>query len=162
MISEEINHITTQLTDFSDESKVWIYYSETSFENNTDEIKTQVNNFVQTWTSHGHEVIAKGFIISNQIILLVADITQSEVSGCSTDSSVKFIKTIESKFQLHFFSRENLYTFVDNKIISFPLAKITEMDRETQVFNPFFNSLGEWKKEFLKKVVESKYKRMLL
>lgn len=161
MMIEEIKQITEQLSSFSDQSKVWIYYSTTSFEKDSNSIKLEVENFTSTWKSHGHEVIAKGFVILNQIIILVADITVFEVSGCSMDGSVKLIKSIESNYQLNFFERENIYALIDGKIKVNTLTKINEIGLETIVFNPFFNNLGEWKSKFIQPLSESKYKRLL-
>lgn len=84
-------------TTLSNQSKVWIYQSTTAFTTDEKEmIDKQLHQFVSNWQSHGDEV--KGFykIIKDHFIVMIADDTTS-VSGCSIDSSVAVIRTIESQ-----------------------------------------------------------------
>ncbi len=157
----EINRIKEKLKDYSNLSKVWIYFSATSFDLNTDSIQKEIDNYTASWSSHGHKVVSNGYTIANQIILIVADITQSEVSGCATDNSVQFIKSIQEKYELDFFQRDNICTLIVNKIEMNSISKIKDLDPETAIFNPFFNNLGEWKSSLIVPLKESKYKRML-
>ena len=71
----------------------------------------------------------------------MADETNTTVSGCSTDSSVHFIKTIEDKFKVNLFDRQTLAFFIKNKIEYLPLAQINYalsnqfIDANTLYFN---------------------------
>ncbi len=158
---EEINSSFIGLENYSLESKVWVYYSTESFENDITPIQDIVSEFITNWKSHGQPIKGNGFIIGNQSIVLTADVIESEVSGCATDSSVRMIKLIEEKFKLNFFDRIYAYYLLDNTIKRIAIADIKTLEPDTQVFNPFFNNLKEWKTNFLQSLDQSKYKRLI-
>src|ERR1700712_6124517 len=92
--------------DFDDNSKVWIYQSSRLFLiSEAFEIEDLLKDFTTNWKSHGTPVKGYGNLFFGQFIVLMADETASGVSGCSTDSSVRLIKTIEEKFNVNMFDR---------------------------------------------------------
>jgi hypothetical protein len=91
----------------------------------------------------------------------VADIAKSSVSGCSTDSSVRFIQELGSRYKLDFMSRD-LHYLVQNKIKSCDLSTVaSHINPETIVFNPFFANLSDFYASFAVEASQSKYKRFL-
>ncbi len=140
--------------DFDDNSKVWIYQSSRLFlMSEAFEMEDMFNNFVSNWKSHGDTV--KGFanLFFGQFIVLMADETQSGVSGCSTDSSVRVIKEIEQKFNVELFNRQNLAFIVKDKIQLLPLSQLNYAV-ENNFINAdtfYFNNTVLTKKELLEK-----------
>ena len=63
------------------------------------------------------------------------DETATGVSGCSTDSSVHLMRSIEEKFKVHLFERQNLAFVVKEKIQLLPLSQLAY-----EVENNFINS----------------------
>ena len=111
--------------DFSDESRVWIYQSNRLFSlAEAMEIEKILETFANEWTSHGTPVKGFGTLFFGQFIILMADEAQTGVSGCSTDSSVRMIKMIESNMQVSLFERTNLAFVVKNKIELLPLQQV--------------------------------------
>ena len=55
----------------------------------------------------------------------MADETKAGVSGCSTDSSVRFVKELERKFNIDFFNRSNLAFIIKDKIQLLPLNQLS-------------------------------------
>lgn len=111
--------------DFSDESRVWIYQSNRLFSMaEAMEIEKILESFANEWTSHGTPVKGFGTLFFGQFIILMADEAQTGVSGCSTDSSVRMIKMIESNMQVSLFERTNLAFVVKNKIELLPLQQV--------------------------------------
>lgn len=111
--------------DFSDESRVWIYQSNRLFSlAEAMEIEKILESFANEWTSHGTPVKGFGTLFFGQFIILMADEAQTGVSGCSTDSSVRMIKIIESNMQVSLFERTNLAFVVKNKIELLPLQQV--------------------------------------
>ncbi len=111
--------------DFNDNSKVWIYQSSRLFlMSEAFDMEEMLNQFVNNWKSHGDKI--KGFanLFFGQFIVLIADETQSGVSGCSTDSSVHLIKEIEQKFNVDLFNRQNLAFIIKDKVQLLPLAQL--------------------------------------
>ena len=128
--------------DFHPDSRVWIYQSDRTFsEHQQIEIDELIQQFTNSWTSHGAKVKGFGKLFFNQFIILMAEETASGVSGCSTDSSVRLIKEIENKYNVDFFNRQNLAFFNGENIIQIPLSKLNEaitnnlINLETYYFN---------------------------
>ncbi|HEX4849999.1 MAG TPA: hypothetical protein VFV08_04290, partial [Puia sp.] len=85
--------------DFSPSSRVWIYQSSRLFTiSEALEIEDLLHEFASHWQSHGTPVKGYGNLFFGQFIILMADESATGVSGCSTDSSVRLIKSIENKF----------------------------------------------------------------
>ena len=103
---------------FNDNSRVWIYQSSRLFLiSEALEMEDMLNDFAANWKSHGAAV--KGFanLFFGQFIVLMADETATGVSGCSTDSSVHLIKSIEEKYKVQLFDRQTLAFIVkDNSV----------------------------------------------
>ena len=79
----------------------------------------------------------------------MADETASEVSGCSTDSSVRIIKNIEETYQVSLFNRQLLGFFINEKIELIPLQDI-QKSFESKIINAetlYFNNIVLHKKE---------------
>jgi len=112
--------------DMDASSRVWIYQSSRLFTiTEAFRIEDMLNTFVSSWNSHGKKV--KGFaqLFFGQFILLMADEQASMVSGCSTDSSVRLIKEMESAFQVQLFDRQMLAFFIKEKVQLLPISQLT-------------------------------------
>lgn len=128
--------------DFHDSSKVWIYQSSRLFLiSEALEMEDMLKEFVAGWNSHGTPV--KGFanLFFGRFIVLMADETATGVSGCSTDSSVRLIKSIEEKYLTEMFNRQLLTFIVKDKIEQIPLSQLNYalqnkfIDENTLYFN---------------------------
>ena len=111
---------------FHDESRVWIYQSSRMFLiSEALEMEDMLKDFIRNWDSHGAPV--KGFanLFFGRFIIIMADETATGVSGCSTDKSVRLIKSIEDKFKVDMFNRQSLAFVVKNKIELVPLSQLT-------------------------------------
>jgi hypothetical protein len=135
---------------FTDNSRVWIYQSNRLFTlSEALDIEELLNNFTAEWRSHGAEVDAYGNLFFGQFVVLMADETRAGVSGCSTDSSVRFIKSLGEQFGVDFFNRTNLAFVVKEKIQVLPMTQLAYavqngfIDGDT----PYFNNLVQTKKE---------------
>src|SRR6218665_1502207 len=81
-------------------------------------------DFVDSWNSHGTPVKGWANLLFGRFIILMADETATGVSGCSTDSSVRLIKSIEQKFNNNLFDRQMLAFVIKEKIEVLPLAHL--------------------------------------
>ncbi len=126
---------------FNDSSRVWIYQSSRLFFiSEALEMEEMLHDFVANWKSHGDTV--KGFanLFFGQFIVLMADESATGVSGCSTDSSVHLIKSIEEKFKLQLFDRQNLAFVSKDKSDSFRIQLLPLNQLEYAVENNFINA----------------------
>lgn len=121
MNTDFISHLPEN---FSGSSRVWIYQSSRIFSlAEAFALEDMLNDFVRSWKSHGDQVKAFGNLFFGRFIVLIADESQTTVGGCSTDSSVHFIKDIEQKFNVDLFNRQMLAFIVKEKIELIPLSQ---------------------------------------
>ncbi len=111
--------------DFHPQSRVWVYQSSRQFTlSEALNLEEQINVFTEQWQSHGADVKAVGYLFFGQFLILMADETQASVSGCSTDSSVRFVKQLENIYQVSFFDRTNIAFVVKDKVQVLPLNQV--------------------------------------
>jgi hypothetical protein len=135
---------------FAPDSRVWVYQSARLFTmSEAIEIEDMLNHFVANWNSHGTPVKGFGTLFFGRFIILVADESSTGVSGCSTDSSVRLVKSIEQKFSVNLFDRQNLAFVRNEKIELIPLGQF-KYAAENGFIGPetlYFNNLVQTKSE---------------
>lgn len=111
--------------DFSADSRVWIYQSSRLFFlSEALQVEDLINHFAANWKSHGTPVKGFGTLLFGRFIVLMADESATGVSGCSTDSSVRLMKDIETLFKVQLFDRQSLAFIVKEKIEMLPLSQV--------------------------------------
>ncbi len=110
---------------FPGSSRVWIYQCSRLFSiQEALLVEEQLEKFIKEWQSHGNKVTAGGYLFFGQFIVLIADETEVAVSGCSTDSSVRFIKSLEQLFNVSFFDRQSIAFVIKNAVQLLPLPQV--------------------------------------
>jgi hypothetical protein len=143
-------------------SRVWVYQSDRELEEKElEHIKSKTAEFLSTWESHGTPVPASFNIIQGRFLVIAADESSFGISGCSTDKSVHFIKSLESSLDLGFFNR-SLIPFKTDSGISFhrmdklkTLINEGEIKREDVVYNTLVSNISELKNSFEIKAIDS-------
>jgi hypothetical protein len=122
MITDISEHIPE---DFSSGSRIWIYQaSRTFFMSEALDMEPMLQAFVQSWNSHGSPVKGYANLFFGRFIIIMADESRVQVGGCSTDSSVRLVKAIESKYKVDMFDRQMLAFIVKDKIEVIPLSQL--------------------------------------
>lgn len=150
MLTKELEQIIP--TDFSDNSRVWIYQSSRPFiEKEANEINEQLYQFYVQWQSHGDPVRGWAKLLYRQFIVIIADETDIMVSGCSTDSSVRIIKSIERQYSVNMFDRLMLTFLVKDKAEMLPLNQIQYAIDKGYITKDtlFFNNIAGTKKQLI-------------
>lgn len=135
---------------FSPDSRVWIYQSSRLFTlSEALEIEVMLNKFTAEWRSHGAELDAYGNLFFGQFTVLMADERRAGVSGCSTDSSVRFVKSLGEHFGVDFFNRTNLAFALNGKVQVLPMNQIgyAIQNKFITANTLYFNNLVQTKKE---------------
>lgn len=147
---------------FHPESRVWIYQSSRLFGmGEALDIEARLNEFVEGWNSHGVGVKGAAYLFFGQFIVLMADTIATGVSGCSTDSSVRLIKTIEQDFRVNLFDRTTLAFVIKEKIQLLPMSQLGYavengfVDADTLYFNNTVQTRQELENNWLIPVSES-------
>lgn len=138
--------------DFSENSRVWVYQSSRAFiEREENEINEQLYQFYTQWLSHGEPVKGWAKLVFKQFIVIMADETGTHVGGCSTDSSVRVIKSIERQYEVNMFDRLMLTFLVKGKAEMLPLNQVQyALDKGyIQKDTPLFNNVVGTKKELM-------------
>lgn len=119
----EYKHLLPE--DFSPNSRVWVYQSSRLFMlSEALDMEPLIENFCEQWQSHGAQVKAFGTLFFGQFLVFIADETAATVSGCSTDSSVRFVKSLEQRFNVDFFDRTSLAFFTKDKVQVLPMSQL--------------------------------------
>lgn len=147
---------------FSPDSKVWVYQSSRLFTlSEALELESLLNKFSAEWRSHGAEVNAYCNLFFGQFVVLMADETQVGVGGCSTDSSVRFVKELGQQFGVDFFNRTNLAFLIKDKIQALPLNQLQYafdngfIDSDTLYFNNLVQTKQQLENNWIIPVKES-------
>lgn len=112
--------------DFAAGSRVWIYQSSRSFsEHEILEIQEQLDHFTQQWQAHGQPVKGWGGVLFGQFLVLMADESRTMVSGCSTDSSVRILKSLERQYNVALFDRLTLAFLIKECVQVLPLPQLS-------------------------------------
>lgn len=138
--------------EFADNARVWIYQSSRPFiEKEENEINEQLYQFYSQWQSHGDPVTGWARLLFRQFIVIIADETDIQVSGCSTDASVRIVKSIERQYSVNMFDRMTLTFLVNEKAEMLPFNQVQyAIDKDYINQNTlFFNNIASTKKELM-------------
>ncbi len=138
--------------DFDNNSRVWVYQSNRPFSiTEILELEKILENFSKEWHSHGSAVKSYANLLFGQFIVLMADETHVKVGGCSTDASLRFIKSVEEEFNIQLLDRQLLAFIIKEKIHLIPLVDVNDSmeDGFIQPDTVYFNNTILTKKELL-------------
>tara|TARA_R110001592_G_scaffold38401_2_gene126631 strand:+ start:21530 stop:22015 length:486 start_codon:yes stop_codon:yes gene_type:complete len=132
----------TEYKDLPNNSRVWMYQSDRVFTaQEIDFISMKAKNFIEQWTRHGDNLKGSFTIKYNQFLVLAVDEGFNNVSGCSIDASVRFVKELEDELQIDLMNKMNV-SFKDGDTINIvklsdfqQFAKEKKITKETIVFN---------------------------
>ena len=95
-----------KISDLAKDSKVWIYQSNRKFtDDEVSTITTKLEAFTKEWAAHNIALKSFGKVYYNTFIVLIVDESQTNASGCSIDTSVHFIQSLEKTYNVNLFDR---------------------------------------------------------
>lgn len=138
--------------DFDNNSRVWVYQSNRMFTiDEALQLEELLENFCKQWNSHGSGVKGYANLFFGHFIIIMADETHVKIGGCSTDSSVRFIKNIQQDYNVQLLDRQMLAFIVKQTIQLLPLSQVN-YSIENDFITPdtlYFNNTILTKKELL-------------
>ena len=140
-----------------DESRVWTYLCNRILnDQEANLIEVQIKKFTRSWKAHQKPLSANGQLLYNQYIVLAVDESVEPISGCSIDSSVHLVKTIEKHLEVDFFNRLNVLVLKNQtpKLVSYHDIGDYKGDF---VFNPRIENLGELRENWLVEIKDAPY-----
>jgi hypothetical protein len=93
----------------SKDSRIWIYQSNRKFiASELEELNSKIVAFLNSWASHGSEMLCSYQIKYDRFIIIALDETKTSASGCSIDSCVHFIQGLEKTFEVLLLDKMNV------------------------------------------------------
>lgn len=139
-------------TEFDDNSRVWVYQSNRPFDmTEAMQIENLLREFCKEWNSHGSSVNGYANLFFGQFIIIMADESMTKVGGCSTDSSVRLIKNIETDFKVKLTDRLLLAFIIKDQINLLSLEEINLALEDTLITSEtlYFNNTILTKKDLM-------------
>ncbi|MEM1003171.1 MAG: ABC transporter ATPase, partial [Bacteroidota bacterium] len=133
------------LVDFNalpEESRIWLYQCNRTFtEDEVQEIKEALNEFIVSWTAHGKGLQASYKVVYKRFIVIALDQHVNAATGCSIDASVHFIQDLETKYKVDLLDKMNV-SFKQGEFIAYKnlkdfrqMIKNKSVNSKTIVFN---------------------------
>ena len=150
----------------SEESRIWIYQSNRSLSIiEINEIESKIKNFLISWTAHGSDLQASFIIKYSRFIVISLNESFNLATGCSIDSSVRFIQELEAEYDVSLLDKINV-SYRHGEFIAYkPLIEFKKMiknrsiSKKTIVFNNLINSKSEFLNNWEVPIEESWHNR---
>lgn len=144
---------------FPGSSRVWIYGAD-RFLNGTEEAfaKEQLDLFLRQWAAHGTELFADGMVLHHTFIVIVADEAKVKASGCSIDSSVRFIKDLGKELNIDFFNRLSVLVEKEGEMKRIHFSDL-DTHKDWNVFNTTISILEDLRNGFSVPVLQTGWLR---
>ncbi|GAB3268663.1 hypothetical protein GCM10027347_38230 [Larkinella harenae] len=161
----------TSFNQLPDTARVWVYQAARPLTNaEVAAIETDLQPAVESWAAHGTPLLGSAQLLHNRFLIVAVDEGHHLPSGCSIDSSVRWVREIGQKLNTDFFDRSAAYVTADGSIETVALPQIKaavaegRLAPETTVFNNLVATKRElennwqipagdsWLKRYFKKV----------
>jgi len=138
--------------DLPDNSRVWIYQSNRMFsKTELDSISGDLSEFLSGWTAHNHNLEAGFELPYSRFIVLGVNQQIMQASGCSIDTSVRFIQDLEARYKITLLDKMNV-TFKQGDFLAYKplnefvkLAKSKSVSKDTIVFNNLVDTKSDYR-----------------
>ena len=159
----------THYKNLPNNSRIWIYQSDREFtEKEIEFISDKAEDFINQWTRHGDDLKGSFTIKYSQFLVLAVDESFNNVSGCSIDSSVRFVQQLQTELQLDLMDKMNI-SFKDNdtiNVVKLPdfqrFAKAQKITSTTIVFNNMIDTKEDFENNWEVAASKSWHKRFLV
>lgn len=154
--------------DMHPQSRVWVYASDRPF--TAQELATVVphlEEFARQWASHNIQLKSWAGILFDQFVVLIVDETRKDASGCSIDTSVRYLQGLQDQLGINLFDRWNFHFMEDQQVVTLTKDQFAEAYRkgrindETLVFDHLVNTLEKLQNDWIKPVAHSWHQRFV-
>lgn len=149
-----------------EDSRIWIYQSNRKFSDaEFAEIATAIESFLADWSAHGTSLESSYLLKYNRFIIIAVNQEVQAATGCSIDSSVEFIQSLEKKYDVDLLDKMNVTFKLGEHIAHKPLIDFKKMVKDkavtenTIVFNNLVNSIEEFNESWEVPALDSWHSR---
>lgn len=146
--------------------RIWIYALNRKLSaGEKEQLQADMDAFVNRWAAHQKKLAASYEIPYDHFIVLKVNEEQVNASGCSIDDSVRFLKSIEQKYDLSLFDRMQLNYLKDGEVQTCRLLDIAglykqgELHEGTLVFDNTLTEGETWSQKWQVPFGDSGYVR---
>ena len=148
--------MVVEFKDIADSSRLWVYQLNrelTALEK--DYLSKQANSFLESWAAHGSGLVASFSIAESRFLLIAADESKANASGCSIDSLTHFLQDMQQQMEIDFFDRSSIIYNTDGQLKSMPFVEFRdklssgEISSDTRMYNTVLKQKGQLKEQFL-------------
>ncbi len=108
----------------------------------TEQVSGQLSHFMDAWQFHGQKVDGQFAFLYDRFILIAADISEAEISGCGIDASVHVLEETGQRLGFNLLSGLNVFYRDENRVVQSvsrstfrKLVRSEEVTGETIVFD---------------------------
>lgn len=153
----KMNNSLDTFASFPNHARTWVYQcSRQLTPDETDSVRAMAREFVAGWKAHGQPLHATADVLHDRFLIMMVDEDAAHASGCSIDSSVAFVRSLENRLNANFFDRLQLaFETADGGVNTIHADRIAqavelgEMTADTIVFNNMVSSkaalMSEWR-----------------
>jgi hypothetical protein len=139
-----------------DESRVWVFQANRRLTREESALAAErLRTFTDEWSVHGSPLRTSFRIEFDQFIILAADESAQNASGCSIDSSVRVLKSVEQALGIQLFER-NLVAFKKaEEVMMLPVKELKQnfmdgiLTEDTLTFNNLVPTKSAFEKEWI-------------
>lgn len=149
-------------------ARVWIYQANTPFAAaDTAAVTAHLQQFARQWVSHNNQLLADAALLHDRFVVLTVDESHAGASGCSIDSSVKFIKQLGAQYDRDLFDRMRFSyekggeVFTVSREAFVDLYERGEIDDDTIVFDTLVDNIEKLNTAFRKPLKDSWHARFV-
>lgn len=154
-------------------ARVWIYQANRRLSSDeAQQVQQGGQSFVEQWAAHGQDLRATIAVFHHHFVVVALDEQHHAASGCSIDSSVGFIRSIEEAFTksgqpINFFDRTLVAFYPSDAVTLVPLTEAKKqiadgrISPEIRTFNNLVGTKGELEDRWLTPVKVSWLSRYL-
>lgn len=149
-------------------ARIWIYQTNRALNSaEVSIISDELTAFTSGWAAHGIPLRSSFEIRFNQFVILAADESIQQASGCSIDDSVRVLRALQQNVGVDLFDRKSIAFLKGNNVITLALNSLKEEHNkgvwggDTLVFNNLIATKGELKSGWLVTAESTWLKRYL-
>jgi hypothetical protein len=134
-----------------EEARIWVYQSNRKLsQQEVVSITALTSEFLSEWTAHGADLRAGFELRYDRFLVIGLDQRTASASGCSIDTSVRFIQSLEREFGIDLLDKMNV-TYYNGEYIAYKpldefkkMAKARSVSARTVVFNNLVNTKADY------------------
>ncbi|MFC5410819.1 hypothetical protein ACFPMF_15965 [Larkinella bovis] len=133
-----------------DTARVWVYQSARPLTDaEVAAIETDLKPAVDGWAAHGTPLLGSAQLRNNRFLIVAVDEGHHLPSGCSIDSSVRWVRGIGQTLNADFFDRSAAFVTAEGAVETVALPQIKTAVTEGRITpdTPVFNTLVATKAE---------------